>query len=136
MLPLQYTRRWQLAGGFALLAVFGAALAPAIWFWSPRAGRALMDADKWLHAGTFMVLALWFSGQYTRRSYWKIALWLLLFGVVIELCQRLLTYRSGDLRDLAADALGIVLGLSLALTGIGGWSVRAEDWLTQRRSRA
>jgi VanZ family protein len=134
MLPLRYTRRWLLAGGFALLAVFAAALAPG--FWSPHAGRLLIGADKWLHAATFMILALWFCGQYTRRAYWQIGLWLLAFGILIELCQRMLTYRSGDLRDLAADAAGILIGLALARAGIGGWSLRAEDWLTQRRSRA
>lgn len=108
---------------------------PAIWFWSPQTGRYLVGADKWLHAGTFAFLALWFSGQYTRRSYWKIALALLVFGIAIELCQRLTAYRSADLKDLAANVAGIVVGLGIALVGAGGWSQRVEDWLMRRRLR-
>ena len=136
MLPLRYTGFWRVAGGFALLAVFAAAVMPAIWFWTPQVGRHLIGVDKWLHMGTFAVLALWFSGQYTRRAYWKIALSLLFFGIAIELCQRMLVYRSADLKDLTANVAGILAGLGIALAGMGGWSLRVEEWLTRRRLRA
>lgn len=136
MLPLRYTRRWQLAGVFVLFGVFGAAVMPALWFWPAIAGKMLIGIDKWLHATTFLVLSLWFSGQYSRRSYWRIGAGLLVFGIIIELCQRTLTYRTGDLLDLTANAVGILLGLVIALAGVGGWSLRVEGWLTRRRQRA
>ena len=136
MLPLRYTRRWLLAGVFVLFAVFGAAIMPALWFWPSTTGKLLVGFDKWLHTGTFLVLALWFSGQYSRRWYWRIGAGLLIFGIIIELCQRMLTYRTGDLQDLTANAVGIVLGFAIALTGIGGWSLRVEGWLIRRRQQA
>ena len=136
MLPLRYTRRWLLAGVFVLLAVFGAAIMPAFWSWPSISANTLLDFDKWLHAGTFLVLSLWFSGQYSRRWYWRIGAGLLVFGIIIELCQRMLTYRTGDLQDLAANVVGIVLGLAIALAGIGGWSLRVEGWLMRRSQQA
>ena len=98
--------------------------------------RVVFGADKWLHAATFLVLAVWFSGQYARHAYWRIALALLAFGIVIELCQRMVTYRTGDLLDLAANAAGIALGLLVAVAGAGGWSMRVENWWLRRGQRA
>lgn len=133
MLPLRYTRRWQFAGAVVLIGVFGATVMPAVWLWPDKAVRVLFGIDKWLHGVTFALLAVWFSGQYARRSYWRIGLGLVLFGMIIELCQRMLSYRSAEFHDLAANATGIVIGLSLAVAGFGGWSVRVEEWLMRRR---
>ena len=133
MLPLRYQRRWQLAGAFALLSVFAGTLIPAFWFWPDISRVTLIDFDKWLHGFTFAFLAVWFSGQYSRNRYWGIGIGLFLFGIVIELCQRMVSYRTAEFMDLAADTVGIALGLIIALTGLGGWSLRLEEFI-QRRS--
>lgn len=133
MLPLRYARYWFFAGVFVLALVFAAALMPAMWFWSGPPVRVYLGFDKWLHLAVFAFLAVWFSGQYTRRAYWRIAAGLLLFGLVIEACQRMVSYRTGDLQDFAADAVGIVLGLAIAALGAGGWSVAVENWLGRLR---
>ncbi len=53
------------------------------------------------------------------------------FGVVIEVMQRMISYRSADMIDIAADAAGIVLGLGIALLGARGWCLRVENrWLS------
>ena len=130
MLPLRYTRRWRIAGICILLFVLAAALAPAFW-WTPRLQSGI-GFDKWLHGATFLALGVWFSGQYTPRAYWRIALGLLIFGAFIELVQRQTTHRSGDYYDLAADLVGIAVGLIVAYAGAGGWSLRLERWLEQR----
>ena len=136
MLPLRYTRRWRIAGILLLLLVLVATLMPAVWFISDT--RQLitwfMGVDKWLHALTFLFLAVWFSGQYQRSAYWRIGIGLTLFGVFIELCQRAVAHRSAEWLDLAADVGGIAVGLLVALAGLGGWSLRAENWLAQRRA--
>lgn len=136
MLPLRHARRWNIASGFLLLFVLVATLMPAVWFWSDRREFAtwFFDVDKWLHGVTFTLLAIWFAGQYHRRAYWRIGAGLILFGLLIEGCQRLVTYRSAELYDLAADAAGILLGLSIALAGIGGWSLRFEEWFARHRA--
>lgn len=129
MLALRHRRRWQFASFFLLLAVLAAALMPAVWFWGNKSAGVqwIAGIDKWLHGIVFMILALWFSGLYQRRSYWKVGLGLLLFGLGIEVCQRLVGYRTADVIDVGADAAGIVLGLVIAASGIGGWCLRVED---------
>jgi VanZ family protein len=133
LLPLRYQRRWQLAGVFALLSVLAGTLIPAFWLWPDFSRLTLIDFDKWLHGFTFAFLAVWFSGQYSRNRYWGIGIGLFLFGIVIELCQRMVSYRTAEFMDLAADTVGIALGLIIALTGLGGWSLRLEEFI-QRRS--
>lgn len=135
MLPLSYVRQWQIASVFLLVLVFAATLMPAVWFWPSRREFAawFFDVDKWLHGITFIILAIWFAGQYRPRSYWKIGFGLIIFGLVIEGCQRLVTYRSAEMFDVAADIAGIVIGLAIAGAGIGGWSLRVERWLARRR---
>lgn len=134
MLPLRHAGRWRIAGLTLLLLVLAATLMPAIWFWPQRAQLAawFVNADKWLHAITFAVLAIWFSGQYRPRSYWRIALGLLAFGALIEAVQRPIAYRSAEGLDIVADGVGILVGLLIAAAGVGGWSMRVENWLVAR----
>ena len=80
----------------------------------------------------FLLLAIWFSGQYSRRNYWRIAVGLFIFGVLIEISQRMVAYRTSDWMDLLADSVGILLGLAIAVAGVGGWSMRFEQWLQGR----
>lgn len=136
MLPLRHLRFWRIAGVILLCLVLVAALMPAVWFWNDRAGALawFRNADKLLHATTFLVLAVWFSGQYRRPSYLRVAAGLLLFGLIIEGCQYLVGYRKADLLDVAANAAGLVTGFAIALAGLGGWSQRLEDWYAARRA--
>ena len=136
MLPLRHRRAWRIASGVLLLFVLAMTLMPAFWYW-PDKGKLLnwfVHVDKWLHGITFLVLAAWFSGQYRPRSYWRIALGLILFGAFIEGCQRLVTYRSAEWFDLLANAAGILVGLMIALAGLGGWSLRLETWYHTRKT--
>lgn len=134
MLPLRYSRRWHAASMMLLLFVLAATMMPAVWFWSDRHVFLtwFVDVDKWLHGITFVILALWFAGQYRPGSYWRIGIGLILFGFLIEGCQRLVTYRSADWFDILADMAGIVVGLMIAVAGFGGWSLRIENWYMRR----
>jgi VanZ family protein len=133
VLPLRHARRWQFAGVAVLILVLAAALMPAIWFMREMRNPGIEHTDKWLHAITFMFLTIWFAGQYSRRSYWRIAAGLLAFGGFIEICQRMLTtWRSAETMDLAADTIGIAAGLLVAWAGAGGWSLRVEQWVAAR----
>lgn len=134
MLSLRYARGWRIAGVLLLLAVLAATMMPAVWFAndSHQLITWFMGVDKWLHALTFLFLAVWFSGQYARSAYWRVGLGLVLFGILIEVCQRLVSYRSGEWLDLAADVGGIAVGLIIACLGVGGWSLRAESLFAAR----
>ena len=137
MLPLAYSGYWRIAGLLLMLAVLVGAVLPAVWLWPDRTWMVawLGGIDKWAHAFAFAALALWFAGQYRRQSYWRIAIGLLAYGLLIELIQRSIGYRAAELHDVYADIVGIGIGLLLAVSGLGGWSLRVESWLEARRAR-
>ena len=138
MLPLRYALRWQVVSALLLLVVLASAIMPAIWLWPDRVKMLswIDNLDKWAHLLTFAFLAVWFAGQYRRGAYWRIGLGLVGFGVLIELCQRLVGYRSAEWLDIGADVIGIAIGLALGLAGAGGWSQRFEDWYLTRGAAA
>ena len=122
-----------MASLFLLLVVLAATLMPAVWFWDDRF-KALSwfeSIDKWFHGITFLVLSVWFTGLYSKNAYWRIGLGLLMFGLIIEACQRMVSYRTADWLDVGADAAGIILGLVIGAAGIGGWCLRAEERLAK-----
>ena len=135
MLPLRYARQWQLGSVILLLLTLIAALMPAaVWFWSEGLPVVewLKHVDKWAHGLTFVVLTLWFCGQYPQSSYWRVAVGLVAFGVLIELLQGLVSYRLAEWYDLGADAVGLVVGIGLAMAWLGGWCLRFEAWQAAR----
>ena len=136
MLPLRHARFWRVADLALLLLVFISALMPAVWFWNDKVKILswFQNSDKWLHGMTFFVLAVWFAGQYRRPSYWRIAAGLMLFGFMIEICQFMVGYRSADWLDIGANTAGILVGLAVAIAGIGGWCLRVEDWYSARNT--
>ena len=138
MLPLRHVLGWRIASILLLLLVVAGSLMPVVWIWPDRGEFVswFVHVDKWLHGIAFVVLAVWFAGQYQRRAYWRIALGLLAFGVFIEACQRLVTYRSSDWLDIAADAAGITVGLAVAMAGLGGWSLWVENRLARNEAAA
>ena len=131
MLPLRHLKGWRAAGLSLLLLSLIIALLPAFWTLDYEHRRWLLDTDKFLHAFGFTILALWFSGQYTRADYWRLGLGLVLFGGLIELLQLMISYRTAEWLDLAADGAGIVIGLVIASLGVGGWSMRLEQRLAR-----
>ncbi|HUD96088.1 MAG TPA: VanZ family protein [Woeseiaceae bacterium] len=135
MLPLRYARRWQVAGFAVLFIVLIAALSPAIWFMRDMHDARFFLSDKWLHGITFAFLTVWFSGQFARSAYWRLASGMLGFGMLIETCQYFLRYRTAETLDLVADMIGIVAGLAIASAGAGGWSMRFENWLLAQHAR-
>lgn len=136
MLPLEYAARWRTASIVLLLGVAALMLAPAVWLW-PDVGEItawVRGIDKWAHVVIFAVLSLWFAGQYPVQSYWRIALGLLAFGLLIEVSQRAMGYRTAEWLDVAGNVAGITIGLLVSAAGIGGWSLRFEQWLAARRA--
>ena len=106
-------------------------MAPAFLPWMRVGGTGLL-IDKWVHGFTFAFLAAWYAGQYDRRNYGWLVLGLLVFGGFIEVCQSMVTYRTAELADFYADALGVMAGILIAIAGLGGWSLRFENWLMDR----
>ena len=122
MNPLRF-RAWWIAGGVLI------ALAVAVTSLLPPADLPNVQVwDKFEHAFAFFVLAAWFGGVLRPDRYWWLALALVAFGVGIEIAQGAMGVgRTADLRDVFADATGIVIGAALArLVGADGWMRRVE----------
>jgi len=71
-------------------------------------------SDIVLHAFafTYLTATLWLV-HYAGAAWWKSALWMFGYGVLIELVQSLEPTRTAELKDLAVDVGGIALGLGL-----------------------
>ncbi len=80
----------------------------------------ISDADKILHLVIYFILVnLWLLYLYVKNSYQFKAKWILIlllavlvYGIVIEIFQELLTdSRSADILDVAANLIGALLGI-------------------------
>jgi glycopeptide antibiotics resistance protein len=90
--------------------------------------------DKISHVLGHGALALYFAGLVPRRDWWKIFIFLLLFGITIEFAQYYMHVgRNGDPRDVIANSLGAAFGLLLARCGLARWPEFAA-WLLGRRT--
>jgi len=90
--------------------------------------------DKMSHLIGHGSLALYFAGLVPRRGWWKIFVFLLLFGITIEFAQYYMHVgRDGDPRDVIANSLGALLGLLAARCGLVRWPELAA-WLLGRRT--
>jgi VanZ family protein len=71
----------------------------------------LEQGDKLGHLLGYGVLMLWFGQLYNaRRTRLAYALGFALMGVALELAQKALGYRTYEIFDMAANALGVALG--------------------------
>lgn len=133
MLPLQHASLWRTLSILLLIVVLLGALSPTFWFDSKAKALVWFEhADKWLHAMTFAGLTIWFAGMFARSVYWRIAIGLTVFGLIIEACQLLVSYRIADWVDVGANTIGIIVGLAAAAAGLGAWGLRVEDWYSRR----
>jgi len=76
---------------------------------------ALEHGDKLGHFGAYGAAMFWFCLLYPRR--WTRLAYALGFGgmgVALEFAQRATGYRTFDVLDMAADAVGVLLGWALA----------------------
>lgn len=124
MLRLRYPRVWLAAGWGLVAAVCGGSLLPAT-----TVGAVGTIHDKLLHAGSYLVLMLWFAGLYPRRRHGMIAALLLGLGVVLELLQGTVTSRQAEAMDVVANAAGLLTGLALSMFLLEGWCRRVEQRL-------
>lgn len=75
--------------------------------------------DKAQHALAFGVLMLLGFLAYPR-TFWKLAIALIIYGVTIEVIQSWTGWRLGEVLDTVADGVGIVLS-GLLIQGHGFW---------------
>lgn len=74
----------------------------------------LGHGDKLVHGIVFLVIALLSAVGWPRVRFAVLAAALVAFGAAIEVLQGLTGWRSAEWLDLAADAIGVIMGLGLA----------------------
>jgi len=122
MLTLRFPWLWWALGWLLVAGVTVGSLIPGTWL------PTFSLRDKAVHAGTYCLLMIWFSGLYRRERHWIIALLLIALGFLLDLAQAPSATRSFDLADVAANAGGILLGLVLAHYIFEGWCRRVEQF--------
>jgi VanZ family protein len=125
---LRFSRTWFAVGVLIAIAIAVVSLMP------PSKLPDLRVSDKFEHALSYFLLAFWFASVIVRRDYLVLVLSLLAFGGAIELVQDWMKLgRQADVLDLAADAVGIALGVALAATPLGRWAQWLERGWGARR---
>ena len=95
----------------------------------------LMDAvddvtDDWVvHILGFMVITIVFCGPLQQRFRNKIFIGALVFGVLIEIIQLTIPYRTASLTDMSANLLGLALGWLYLRSKYGDWCLGLEKLL-------
>jgi VanZ family protein len=83
--------------------------------------------DKINHLLAYVVLTIWFCGLTTRARWWAVVVWLVAFGVLVEVLQAVMPFgRTGEPLDLVANSIGIGLGLIGAYAGFARWPAWIE----------
>jgi VanZ family protein len=82
--------------------------------------------DKLVHAATYFLLMVWFSGVYERKRHFWLALALVALGFALDLLQKNVSTRSFDMMDVLANGAGILVGFALARFALAGWCQRVE----------
>lgn len=92
-----------------VLGWLGIALTVVVSLMPPALGDDSGHADKIVHLAGYAVLTFWWA-QFVTRQRWKLAIAVVLFGIIIELLQGLTPARQPDLLDALANSGGVLLG--------------------------
>ena len=96
---------WLITGWVLVLLVIALSLAPSL------AALPATQGDKFMHIFAYAVLMSWFVNLYaatTRRA--QLACGFVALGIALELAQRWTGYRTFDMADMAANAVGVTAG--------------------------
>ena len=103
-----FTRQIHWICGYVLLC---AVLAGSVTTSPLPAPGYVSHADKFIHAGAYAVLGLWFGQLLTTAKYWALVTSLAAFGAAIELIQFLLPHRTASVLDLLANLVGLLIAV-------------------------
>jgi VanZ family protein len=123
--------RWR-----ALWLALGWAIAAAIVWLSLVPSPPKLDVtlgDKIGHFVGYGTLMFWFCQLYgSRRARAVHALGFAAMGIALEFLQGMIGYRTFEVMDMVANALGVLVGWAGARLVGGGWLARVEAALARR----
>jgi VanZ family protein len=94
---------WRRFGWLGVILALVLSLTP------PLLNESSGHMDKLVHMMSYAVMMFWWA-QLVIRQRWKLALAVVLFGIVIELLQGLTPARQPDVLDALANSCGVLLG--------------------------
>lgn len=105
MSPTKITGYWQAAGWLGVGLIIFLSLTPA----PPQID--IENGDKLGHLAAYGLVTLWFAQPYTglRQRIW-LAIGMVALGIAMEYAQRATGYRTFEVADMVADALGVAIG--------------------------
>jgi VanZ family protein len=122
---LSCPRVWLALWIAAIVAAIVLSLAPV-----PRIDLPIDHFDKLEHAGGYALLAAFAAMLFKeRRALLMAMLGLLGLGLLMELVQAMIPWRTGDPLDVLANTAGILLGAGVAATPLARSLVVVERWL-------
>ena len=96
---------WKAAGWLLVLGIIAFSLMPA----PPHLN--LEQGDKFGHLAAYGLVTLWFAQPYTGlRQRIGLAIGMVALGIALEYAQHATGYRSFEVADMVADALGVAIG--------------------------
>jgi VanZ family protein len=103
--PTKITGYWQAAGWLGVGLIIFLSLTPA----PPQID--IENGDKLGHLAAYGLVTLWFAQPYTalRQRIW-LAIGMVALGIAMEYAQRATGYRTFEVADMVADALGVAIG--------------------------
>lgn len=105
MNPTRIAGYWKAAGWLLVLAIIALSLTPT----PPHLN--LEQGDKLGHFAAYGLVTLWFAQPYTALPQRvRLALGMVALGVALEYAQRATGYRTFEVADMVADALGVAIG--------------------------
>jgi VanZ family protein len=124
--PLRWRALWVAMGWAIAAGIVWLSLTPS----PPKLDFAM--GDKVGHFVGYGTLMLWFCQLYgSRRARLAFALGFVAMGIALEFIQRATGYRSFELLDMLANAIGVLLGWSAARFLGSGLLARVEAILVR-----
>jgi len=108
-LELRIRRVWLFVGWMLVLIVIYLSLTPA------PVQLPVEQGDKFSHVFAYFTLMSWFANLYPDRARrTRFAIGFVALGIVLEFLQQWTGFRSFEVTDMAAGAVGVALGWLLA----------------------
>ena len=119
---------WQSLGYVLVGVVVVLSLAPAPNF--PLGNIPLID--KFFHFLAYGFLMLWFAQVYPPASYSIIAVLFIGMGASLEALQSMISYRTGEIPDMVANTLGVLLGWRLTVFRLDNLLEKFEKFILDK----
>jgi hypothetical protein len=127
MKALRFINLWLVLGwGQVALVVLLSLVRP------PSFAPDFMGVDKVIHLLVYAFVTLWFGLCLIRpKAYRILGIALILMGIILELIQGEMGYRSMSYMDMTSNGLGVLLGWLLSRTRLSGALILLESSLPQ-----